>query len=418
MAQSNCQPEKVRYRKERLARSTHVSKLVSSFEALTSQPRNDYTAAAGMTPVMTRRSVHEIKDELEGKTSTTPSEASVVKVSPQKPPRTKFLHYATPKSASIKEPQKTLWLCTQSLADTAVQTAAAVKQVKPATTDAETVASVSPQKPPQPHLIGDTAGATSDDVKPVAEHLLRTLGDPPGDTKVTVKTSRTQSVAGKNVRTALAVRQEQLLRTLLTGLPNAPAQTTITVTPRKPVRRQSLAVKLVGRAPTQPLADAAAKATESTPVLQPPQKPSRCRDYVIYRNNLGYFGFSLLTTMTPDMERCHVVFQAADSIAPLPVGRLVAVNFQPVKDKTACELHDIFNSSTESVRLRIQQLFFPVSVLQEMVADQISPVTYQEHMDYRRQRQAHPARRWVKRKLRGVARALSRIRDGITSCWT
>ncbi|CAH1232803.1 Hypp511 [Branchiostoma lanceolatum] len=365
--------EKCKLRQDLLARSTHVSKLVSSFEALTSQPCH---AAAGITPVLTlpdadqvlsRRSVRDIKDELEGKASTTSSESA---------------------------------------------------------------ASVSPHRPPKPHLIGDTAGATSDDVEPAAEDLLRSLvlGDAAGNTKVTVMPSRTQSVAGKDAvrpnkpprirsataeyaQRALAVRQEQLLRTLLMGLTDETSQTTITVTPRKPVRRQSLAVKLVEPAPTQHLTDAATEATESTPVLRP--------HFVLYRNNFGQFGFSLLTTFPPDMERCHLVFQAADSIATLPTGRLVAVDFQSVQDKTAAELHDIVNRSTESVRLRIQQLSLPLEVLQEMVADQVSPVTYtyQEYADYYRQRRAHPARRWVKRKLRGVARALSRFRGAFTSCW-
>ncbi|XP_066269421.1 uncharacterized protein [Branchiostoma lanceolatum] len=458
MAQSTCQSERVSWlRKDRLARSTHVRKLVSSFEALTSQPPHAYTEAAGITPVqampddadkvMMRRSVKDIKDELEGKTTSTPSEASVVNVRPQKPPRAMLLHDASPKSASTTEPQKPL--CTQSLADTAVQTAAAVKQVEPASAQPLDVTDV---KPPKPHLIGDTAGATSDDVEPDAEDLLRTLvlGDAAGDTKVTVKSSRTQSLVRNDAQRAhavkppstqsvskdaqralavkppstqydaqmaLAVRQEELLRTLLMGLPDETSQTTITVTPRKPVRRQSLAVKLVEPAPTQPLADATTTALESAPVLQPPQKPSRCRDYVMYRNNFGHYGFSLLTTFTPDMERCHVVFQAADSIAPLPVGRLVSLNFQSIQDKTAAELHDSFNRATESIRLRVQPLSFPLDVLQEMVADQVSPVTYEEHVDYRRDRRAHPARRWVKRKLRGVARAMSRLRDAIRCCW-
>ncbi|CAH1247983.1 Hypp8072 [Branchiostoma lanceolatum] len=425
MAQSTCQSERVSWlRKDRLARSTHVRKLVSSFEALTSQPPHAYTEAAGITPVqampddadkvMMRRSVKDIKDELEGKTTSTPSEASVVNVRPQKPPRAMLLHDASPKSASTTEPQKPL--CTQSLADTAVQTAAAAKQVEPASAQPLDVTDV---KPPKPHLIGDTAGATSDDVEPDAEDLLRTLvlGDAAGDTKVTVKSSRTQSLIRNDAQRALAVRQEELLRTLLMGLPDETSQTTITVTPRKPVRRQSLAVKLVEPAPAQTLADATTRILESAPVLQPPQKPSRCRDYVMYRNNFGHYGFSLLTTFTPSMERCHVVFQAADSIAPLPVGRLVAVNFQPIQDKTAAELHDSFNRATESIRLRVQPLSFPLDVLQEMVADQVSPVTYQEHVDYRRDRRAHPARRWVKRKLRGVARATSQLRDAITCCW-
>ncbi|CAH1250712.1 Hypp8901 [Branchiostoma lanceolatum] len=394
--------EIVRWRLERLARSTHVSKLVSSFEALASRPRHDYTAAAGMTPFLAmpddsdqvlirhRRSIQEIKDELVGKASSTSSEASVVNVTPQKPPSAKLLREATPKSAGTTEQQKPL--PSQSLADTTAQTS------EP---DTKTVSS-------------DTTGTTTYGVKP--KDLLRTpvvLGDAAGETTVMMKTSCTQSVVSKDDQTTLAVRQDELLRTLLLGLPDATAETTITVSPRKPVHLQSLAdtdaktaVPVKEPASTPSLTVAAARATESAPVLQPPQKPYLCEDYVFQRGDLGHFGFSVLTTMTPDMERVHVVFQAADSTARLPVGLLVSANFISVKNMTASELQYIFDRCTESVLLRVQQLSFPLAVLQEMVADQT----------YRRQRRAHPVKRWVKRKLTGVARALSRVRDAITFC--
>ncbi|CAH1271293.1 Hypp4619 [Branchiostoma lanceolatum] len=293
MAQSICRTEKVQLRQERLARSTHVSKLVSSFEALASRPRHDYTAAAGMAPYLAlpdaeamirhRRSVQEIKDELVGKASSTSSEASVVNVTQQKLPRAKLLHDATPR-------------------------------------------------------------------KPVD----------------------VQSLTATDAKAAVPV-------------------------------------KLVEPARTPSLTTAAAGARGSAPILQ----PSRGKDFVLQRDDLGRFGFSILTTMTPDMERVHVVFQAADSIARLPVGLLVSANGLLVKNMTASELQYIFDQSTESVRLRIQQLSFPLDVLQEMVADQTSPVTYQDLVDYRLQRRAHPAKRWAKRKLTGVARALSRVREAI-----
>ncbi|XP_035679144.1 uncharacterized protein LOC118417637 [Branchiostoma floridae] len=335
---STCPSEKA-LRKERLARSTHVSQLVSSFEALTSQPcMTPVQSLPDADEVLSRSSIQELKDKLLGKTRSTPSETIVVSVRPQKPTRTKSLNDAATESESTKKPQK-----------------------------------------------------------------------PP----------RTNSLADRDGRIAVEVRQEELLRTLVLG--DTTAHATVTVksgrTPALPDAAVLVPAKLVEPAPSQPLADAAASPTESTPVLQPPPKPARCKDFVLYRNNVGHFGFSLLTTLTPDLEPVHVVFQAADSIATLPVGRLVSVNYLPVQGKTASELYEMFNRSPESVRLRIQQLYFPLSVVQGMVEDQTSPVTYKEHVEYRRQQRLHPAKEWMKRKVRGLVSAVSRCRVAIKSCW-
>eukprot|EP00058_Branchiostoma_floridae_P020963 XP_002606453.1 hypothetical protein BRAFLDRAFT_93234 [Branchiostoma floridae] len=122
------------------------------------------------------------------------------------------------------------------------------------------------------------------------------------------------------------------------------------------------------------------------------------------------------------METVHIVFEAADSISALPVGRLLAVNFLPVQGKTTAELYEVLNRSPDSVRLKIEQLYFPVSVLQEMVRDQVSAVTFQQYREYilyqyQRQRQAHPVKKWMKRKLRGVVSVLSRCHEALASCW-
>ncbi|XP_078609032.1 uncharacterized protein LOC144880619 [Branchiostoma floridae x Branchiostoma japonicum] len=337
---STCPSEKA-LRKDRLSRSTHVSELVSSFEALVSQPcMTPVQTLPDAEQVLSRSSIQELKDKLLGKTRSTPSEAIVVSVRPQKPTRTKSLNDAA--------------------------------------TELESTTSTEPQKPP-----------------------------------------RTNSLADRDGRTAVEVRQEELLRTLVLG--DTTAHATVTVksgcTPALPDAAVLVPVKLVEPAPSQPLADAATRPVESTPVLQPPPKPARCKDFVLYRNNVGHYGFSLLTTLTPDLEPVHIVFQAADSIATLPVGRLVSVNYLPVQGKTASELYEMFNRSPESIRLRIQQLYFPLSVVQDMVKDQTSPVTYKDHMEYRRQQRLHPAKEWMKRKVRGLVSAVSRCRVAITSCW-
>ncbi|CAH1274682.1 Hypp5381 [Branchiostoma lanceolatum] len=74
-----------------------------------------------------------------------------------------------------------------------------------------------------------------------------------------------------------------------------------------------------------------------------------------------------------DTKEIHVVCQAAGSIVTLPVRRLVAVNFLPVKDKTTSELYDIFNRSAESVRLKIKPLDFPLTVMQGLSSEQEIP---------------------------------------------
>eukprot|EP00058_Branchiostoma_floridae_P020961 XP_002606451.1 hypothetical protein BRAFLDRAFT_93232 [Branchiostoma floridae] len=470
MAQTTSLSENAHLRKERLARSTHVSKLVSTFEALVSQPSH-CTAAAGLTPVqalpdadrvLIRRSVREIQDELLANTSSIPSDARVLTVTPKKSPRTKSQDDETTKTASTTGPQKPPRI--QSLADSTVQTAVTVNAVEPvrtqlqADTDDKTVASVESQKPARSYLNGDIVGTTTGIVKPTDLLPTLLLNEAAVDTTVTVRQrkpfrsqsmsgtdpqssiavkpralipTRTQSLVGIDTQTAIGVRQEELLRTLLLG--DTSSKTTVTVMPHKPGRTHALPsgtaalkttvpIKLVQPAPTQPLADAAARSNESTPVLQPPPKPSRSKEFVLHRNNFGHFGFALLTTLTPDMETVHVVFEAADSISVLPVGWLLAVNFLPVQGKTTAELYEILNRSPDSVRLRIQQLYFPVSVLQEMVRDQVSAVTFQQYRDYilyqyQRQRQAHPVKKWMKRKLRGVVSALSRCHEALTSCW-
>eukprot|EP00058_Branchiostoma_floridae_P020964 XP_002606454.1 hypothetical protein BRAFLDRAFT_93235 [Branchiostoma floridae] len=490
MPQTTSLSENFHLRKDRLARSTHVSKLVSTFEALVSQPGH-CTAAAGLTPVqalpdadqvLIRRSARDIKDELLAKTSSTPSKARVLTVIPKKPPRTKSQDDETTKTASTKGPLKPPR--TQYLADSTVQTVGTLYAFNPAellaNTADKTVVKVESQKPARSHLVGDTVGTPTDTVKPT--DLLRTLllekaavettvttrqhkptrtrsltgidaqtsiakkprarkptrtrslGDIDDQMSIAVKPralrpTRTHFMVGIDAQTAISVRQKELLCTLLLG--DTSNKTTVTVKPHKPSRPHALPsdkaalktavpVSLVEPAPTQ--TDVAARPTESTPVLQPPLKPSRAKDFVLHRNNFGHFGFCLLTTLTPDMETVHVVFESADSISTLPVGRLLAVNFLPVQGKTTAELYEILNRSPDSVRLRIQQLYFPVSVLQEMVRDQVSAVTFQQYREYilyqyQRQRQAHPVKKWMKRKLRGVVSVLSRCREVLTSCW-
>ncbi|XP_078597989.1 uncharacterized protein LOC144874037 [Branchiostoma floridae x Branchiostoma japonicum] len=541
MAQTTSISENAHLRKERLARSTHVSKLVSTFEALVSQPSH-CNAVAGLTPVQAltdadrvfiRRSVRDIKVELLAKTTSTPSEAGLLTVIPKKPSRTKSDDDKTTKMASTTGPQKPPR--TQSLVVSTVQTAVTMNAVEPARTQLladtadKTVANVESQKPARSHLIGNTVGTAVDTVKPT--DLLRTLLQEKAAVETTVtarqqkptrtrsltgidaqtsiakkprarkptrtrslvgiddqtsiavkppalRPTRTKSLSGIDTQTSIAVkppalrpartrslsgidaqttiamkpralkqtrgksldgihtmtakglRQEELLRTLLLG--DTSAKTTVTVKPHKQGRthapvataalKTAVPIKLVEPALTQPLADSAARPTESTPVLQPSPKPSRAKDFVLHRNNYGHFGFCLLTTLTPDMETVHVVFEAADSISALPVGRLLAVNFLPVQGKTTAELYEILNRSPDSVRLKIEQLYFPVSVLQEMVRDQESAVTFQQYREYilyqfERQRQAHPVKRWMKRKLRGVVSVLSRCREVLTSCW-
>ncbi|KAI8493930.1 hypothetical protein Bbelb_282770 [Branchiostoma belcheri] len=99
-------------------------------------------------------------------------------------------------------------------------------------------------------------------------------------------------------------------------------------------------------------------------------------------------------------------------------GRLVDVNFLPVQGKTTEELCDILNRSPESVRLKLLPLYLPLPVLQEMVSDQVSPVTYQEHMEYfASQGRVRTVKKWLKRRRLGVVSALSRCRNALTSCW-
>ncbi|XP_078597988.1 uncharacterized protein LOC144874036 [Branchiostoma floridae x Branchiostoma japonicum] len=306
--------------------------------------------------------------------------------------------------------------------------------------DAQTSIAIKPRarKPTRTRSLVGIDDQTSIAVKPPALRPTRTKSLSGIDTQTSIavkppalRPTRTRSLSGIDAQTTIGVRQEELLRTLLLG--DTSAETTVTVKPHKPGRTHSLPpdtaalktavpVSLVEPALTQPLADSAARPTESTPVLQSPPKPSRCKDYVLHRNNFGHFGFSLLTTLTPDLETVHVVFESADSISTLPVGRLLAVNFLPVQGKTTAELYDILNRSPDSVRLKVQQLYFPVSVLQEMVRDQVSAVTFQQYREYilyqyQRQRQAHPVKKWMKRKLRGVVSVLSRCREVLTSCW-
>ncbi|KAI8504906.1 hypothetical protein Bbelb_170150 [Branchiostoma belcheri] len=217
--------------------------------------------------------------------------------------------------------------------------------------------------------------------------------------------ARSLSVTRIKAKRGEPVKPADLLKTLCLGHGTGKARIT--------QKRQQ-----VDTASTKPLADAAARAPEGTPVLQPPTKPSWFKEYVLYRNNFGHFGFSLLTTLTPDLERVHIVFQAADSIDVLPVGRLLAVNFLPVQGKTTEELYGIFNRSPESVRLKILPLYFPLPVLQEMVSDQVSPVTYKDHIEYFvSQGRVNPVKKWVKKRLRRISSALSRCRNAFTCCW-
>ncbi|XP_078689337.1 uncharacterized protein LOC144920843 [Branchiostoma floridae x Branchiostoma belcheri] len=164
------------------------------------------------------------------------------------------------------------------------------------------------------------------------------------------------------------------------------------------------------------------KTTDNTPV--PPPKPARCKDFVLYRNRLGQFEFLLLATEVLEkpfgateetLRKIHVVCQAAGSIGPLPVGRLVAMNFLPVHDKTTSELYDVLNRSVESVRLKIQPLDFPLATLQGLLSEQEIPSEEEENGDS--QPQVHPVKKLAKRRLWGVSSVLSRCRKALRSCW-
>ncbi|KAI8519789.1 Unconventional myosin-XVIIIa [Branchiostoma belcheri] len=167
------------------------------------------------------------------------------------------------------------------------------------------------------------------------------------------------------------------------------------------------------------------KTTDNTPA--PPPKPARCKDFVLYRNRLGQFEFLLLATEVPEKPfgaseetlRCkiHVVCQAAGSIGPLPVGRLVAMNFLPVHDKTTSELYDILNRSAESVRLKIQPLDFPLAALQGLMSEQEIPSEEETQENGDSQPQVHPVKKLAKRRLWGAASVLSRCRKALRSCW-
>ncbi|XP_035686067.1 uncharacterized protein LOC118422543 [Branchiostoma floridae] len=162
-----------------------------------------------------------------------------------------------------------------------------------------------------------------------------------------------------------------------------------------------------------------AETTGTTPT--PPPKPARCKDFVLYRNTLGQFGVSLMPTEISErsfsgsteqsMRRIHVVCQAADSDASLPVGRLVAVNFLPVHDITTADLYTIIARSAESVRLRIQPLDFPQSVLQTLVYSEQHRVAQENDS----QGQSHPLgiKVLVKRKMK---RVIQRCREAVGSC--
>ncbi|XP_035679651.1 uncharacterized protein LOC118417973 [Branchiostoma floridae] len=279
MAQSSCPSDKTHSRRERLARSTYVSQLVSSFEALTGQPCiTPVQTLADADQVLISRSVQERKDELLGKTSSTPSEATVVSVRPQKPPSTKSLNVADTKSASSTEPQKPPRTNWNSLADKR---------------DAQPAVEVRQEELLRTLVLGDTTAHATVTVKPASR--IPALPVTTAHATVTVKAGRTPTLSDTGRSSTLPV--------------TAALKTEVPVT-------------LVESAQTQLLADAAqTRPTESTPVLQPPPKPARCKDFVLSRNNVGHFGFALLTTLAPDLEPVHVIFQAADSIATLPVGR-------------------------------------------------------------------------------------------------
>ncbi|XP_078689844.1 uncharacterized protein LOC144921088 isoform X2 [Branchiostoma floridae x Branchiostoma belcheri] len=170
--------------------------------------------------------------------------------------------------------------------------------------------------------------------------------------------------------------------------------------------------------------DGTDKTTDNTPV--PPPKPVRCKDFVLYRNRPGQFEFLLLATEVPEKPfgaseetlcKIHVVCQAAGSIGPLPVGRLVAMNFLPVHDKTTSELYDILNRSAESVRLKIQPLDFPLAALQGLISEQEIPSEEETQENGDSQPQVHPVKKLAKRRLWGAASALSRCRKALRSCW-
>ncbi|XP_078683581.1 uncharacterized protein LOC144917417 [Branchiostoma floridae x Branchiostoma belcheri] len=168
--------------------------------------------------------------------------------------------------------------------------------------------------------------------------------------------------------------------------------------------------------------DGTDKTTDNTAV--PPPKPARCKDFVLYRNMLGQFEFLLLATEVPEkpfgateetLRKIHVVCQAAGSIGPLPVGRLVAMNFLPVHGKTTPELYDILNRSAESVRLKIQPLDFPLATLQGLISEQEIPSEEETQENGASQPQTHPVKKLAKRRLWGSF--LSRCRKALCSCW-
>ncbi|XP_066295437.1 uncharacterized protein [Branchiostoma lanceolatum] len=185
--------------------------------------------------------------------------------------------------------------------------------------------------------------------------------------------------------------------------------------------------------PRTRLSSNTAETTGTAPA--PPPKPARCQDFVLHRNHHGQFGFSLLATdilersfgsTEQTMCRIQMVCQAPDSQASLPVGRLVAVNFMPVQDKTTAELYSIIARSVESIRLRIQPLDFPQSVLQNIVSEQDSVVqdmvseealTCNTQKDDYRQKHSHPVKVLVRRQLQRVISVLTLCRKALGSCW-
>ncbi|XP_019623704.1 PREDICTED: uncharacterized protein LOC109469605 [Branchiostoma belcheri] len=209
------------------------------------------------------------------------------------------------------------------------------------------------------------------------------------------------------------------------SVPSASGVVTGTPPPKPPRLHHGDGV-VTGTSPPKPPrlhhGDDTDKTTDNTPV--PPTKPARCKDFVLYRNRLGQFEFLLLATEVPEkpfgateetLRKIHVVCQAAGSIGPLPVGRLVAMNFLPVHGKTTPELYDILNRSAESVRLKIQPLDFPLATLQGLISEQEIPSEEETQENGASQPQTHPVKKLAKRRLWGSF--LSRCRKALCSCW-